>query len=159
MGKSYDQITVWVLIGTLLGPYWDLIDPPPPPHQPNKRCLGNYLVDSKPNHLQKTTNWSEASTWQKDINSKNQEWSFMIQTVSCFCWFCVFFCFLLEFNLEAIRISTAMSRSILKVVLNLKCAFWGQSYDQNTVWVGGMSRKASKSAAGSRLAARIRRVR
>ena len=30
--------------------------------RPKKRFLGNYMVDSKPNYLQKTTNRSEAST-------------------------------------------------------------------------------------------------
>ena len=55
----------------------------------------------------------------------------------------VVFCLSLEFDLETIRISTAMSRSILKVVLKMKMALMGKSYEQITVWVGGMSRKAS----------------
>ena len=40
---------------------------------------------------------------------------------------------MLDFDLETIRISTGVVRSILKVVLKLKIALIGKSYDQITV--------------------------
>jgi hypothetical protein len=36
------------------------------------------------------------------------------------------------------------------VVWKCQAKIWGESYGRFTVWVGGMSRKASKSAAGKR---------